>query len=238
MFGKIIGIHQLEFLPWLGFFFKVVMSDVFILYDLAQYNKQDFQSRNVVIYNGESIRFFVPVQKHSYSSSMKEIRIFNGQKWEQKIKNQFQTWYKNEPYFEEVMRLFSIIWGVRWDSLCELNYVLIKRVLEYLGIETKIILASTIVDDLYLFNKLSTSEKNLYLCQKNNASKYLSGKAGLSYLDKENFNDNGIEVYYIDYLNDGTAISIVDYLFKYGRETINYIKKFAEIKLVQDEQLN
>lgn len=235
MCGKIVGIHQVEFLPWLGFFFKVVMSDVFVLYDLAQYNKQDFQNRNVVIYNGEKRRFFVPVQKHSYSSSMKDIKIFNGQMWEKKIKNQFQTWYKSEPYFEEVMRLFSIIWDVRWDSLCELNYTLIKCVLEYLGIETEIILASTIVDDFGLFNKLSTSEKNLYLCQKNGASRYLSGKAGLSYLNRENFNDNGIEVFYIDYLSDITSISIVDYLFKYGRGTVNHIKKFANIKLAQGE---
>lgn len=42
----IVGIHQPNYLPYLGFFDKLRKSDVFVIYADAQFNKGDFQHRN------------------------------------------------------------------------------------------------------------------------------------------------------------------------------------------------
>lgn len=39
----IIGIHQPNYLPYLGFFDKMKRSDIFVIYDDAQFEKGEFQ---------------------------------------------------------------------------------------------------------------------------------------------------------------------------------------------------
>jgi len=41
----IVGIHQPNYLPYLGFIDKLSKSDVFIIYDDAQFTKGDFQHK-------------------------------------------------------------------------------------------------------------------------------------------------------------------------------------------------
>ena len=51
--AMIVAIHQPNYLPYLGFFDKMIKSDVFVIYDDAQFNKSDFQHRNRIrIYEG------------------------------------------------------------------------------------------------------------------------------------------------------------------------------------------
>ena len=38
--------HQPNYLPYLGFFDKIVRSDVFIIADITQFVRQDWQNRN------------------------------------------------------------------------------------------------------------------------------------------------------------------------------------------------
>src|SRR3989344_2925711 len=44
--NMIISGHQPEYLPYLGFFYKMVKADRFILVDNIQFSKGDFQNRN------------------------------------------------------------------------------------------------------------------------------------------------------------------------------------------------
>lgn len=59
----IIGIHQLNYLPYFGFFDKMMKSDIFVIYDDAQFEKGEFQHRNRIrIYHGWKW-LTVPVEK-------------------------------------------------------------------------------------------------------------------------------------------------------------------------------
>ncbi|MEI7752425.1 MAG: WbqC family protein, partial [Candidatus Omnitrophota bacterium] len=42
----IIGILQPGYLPWLGFFEQMSRSDVFVIYDDVQYDKEGWRNRN------------------------------------------------------------------------------------------------------------------------------------------------------------------------------------------------
>jgi hypothetical protein len=41
-----IGILQPGYLPWLGFFEQLFRSDVFVIYDDVQYDKEGWRNRN------------------------------------------------------------------------------------------------------------------------------------------------------------------------------------------------
>ena len=42
----VVAIHQPQYLPWLGYFDKLVQCDIFCLLDTVQYKKNEFQNRN------------------------------------------------------------------------------------------------------------------------------------------------------------------------------------------------
>ncbi|SVC51895.1 uncharacterized protein METZ01_LOCUS304749, partial [marine metagenome] len=42
----IVAIHQPEYLPWLGFFKKMMSSELFVFLDDAQFRKKGWQNRN------------------------------------------------------------------------------------------------------------------------------------------------------------------------------------------------
>ena len=42
----IVAIHQPQYLPWLGYFDKMLKADVFCYLDTVQYKKNEWQNRN------------------------------------------------------------------------------------------------------------------------------------------------------------------------------------------------
>src|SRR5512137_468969 len=44
--GMIVAIHQPQYLPWLGYFDKMLKADVFCYLDTVQYKKNEWQNRN------------------------------------------------------------------------------------------------------------------------------------------------------------------------------------------------
>ena len=43
-----IAIHQPEFMPWLGYFHKMKMADVYVILDKVQFKKRYFENRNYI----------------------------------------------------------------------------------------------------------------------------------------------------------------------------------------------
>lgn len=217
-----VAIHQPEFLPWCGFFYKMKRSDIFILYDLAQYNKQDFQNRNILCCNNMFKYISVPVQKCSSKRLIKDIKVIHNNAWQKKIKNQVDSYYKKSKFFNEINDILSIIWEFEWESLVDLNIALLKRISKYLGIDTNILLSSKVVKDINQFSRCSASEKNMILCSNVNADIYLSGAYGKEYLDEKEFKNNSIKVEYLDYpYKKEKNYSIVNYLFSEGKGVAN-----------------
>ena len=72
----IVGIHQPEYLPWLGFFDKISQSDIFVMLDNVQYEKNYFQNRNRIRIQSGWAWLTVPVMTKKRSSQLiKDVRI-------------------------------------------------------------------------------------------------------------------------------------------------------------------
>ncbi len=192
----IVGIHQPNYLPYLGFFHKMKESDIFIIYDDAQFNKGDFQHRNRIrIHNGQKW-LTVPVEKRH--SPINRIQVINdtmvkNEKWSQHHLSQIHDNYKNADLFSDYFDDMSSILDEEHELLAVLNMKLIEFLSSSFDIDTKIVYSSD-------FPSGSTSTQRLIeLVSSVNGDTYLSGPAGRNYLDMELFKTNGIDVIFQDF---------------------------------------
>src|SRR3989344_4934979 len=103
----ICSIHQPTFLPYLGFFEKVRKSDVFIVYDDAQFVRRDFFQRNFILLNKKPFMLHVPLIKPKPKEKIKNVLINSkyekkGMNWEEYHLLQIRDAYKNTKNFNRI----------------------------------------------------------------------------------------------------------------------------------------
>jgi len=183
-----ISIHQSQFLPWLPYFYKILKSDIFIVMDNVQYQKNGVQNRNSIkTPTGESY-LTIPVVSKS-SSLINEVYILNNI-YIQKMLKTLKTNYSKARYFDIVYgKIESLINTKRYEKLNDLNMDLLFLSLELITTEVEIKKSSDFnlssrKDDLVLDLILANSEKE-----------YITGSGGLTYMELDKFYQNGISIY-------------------------------------------
>ena len=222
----IVSIHQPQYLPWIPYFSKIKVSDIFVFLDDVQFQKNGLQNRNFIFSKNGEIRLTIPVF-HSLSDKINTIKISDSRI----LKKHWQTIemaYKKTPFFNEVAENLNPIYTKEYQLLCDLNIDLIKFYLNYLGINTQIITSSDIKKEG------DKSELVLSICKKLNASTYLTGSGGLEYLKIDEFEQENIIVETVNYnfkeynqINSKDQfiphLSIMDLVFNEGKNAINFL---------------
>ncbi len=225
---KIVGIHQPNFLPWLGYFHKMVRSDVFVLLDDVQYSKNSVGNRSFLRRkDGQASYLTAPVKLSKKAfQNYNEIELDYGPRWPHKGLNMVKDAYQKAPYFQQLYPAISEIILQHHPHLASLNIALINFVIQYLNIQTKIVMSHTInVDDAQKSDLVLEINKQL------KASIYLSGTGAKKYNDEQSFRENNIEVAYTQFTiadeykardekNELVNLSILHFLFNYDVEKI------------------
>src|SRR2546425_7013893 len=94
----LVGIHQPHYLPWLRYFAKIARSDVFIVLDDVQYEKNGFQNRNKIKTAQGWTYLTVPIRKPT-QRPIAEIRIDGGSSWRSEHRRALELSYRKAPYF-------------------------------------------------------------------------------------------------------------------------------------------
>jgi hypothetical protein len=224
---RIVAIHQPNFLPWLGFFYKMLKSDIFVFLDNVQFSKNSFQNRVKIKSSQGAIWLTVPIL-HNFGQLTKDVRINNKEPWREKHLKTFEMNYKRAAYFKPFFELLQEIYFKKeWELLVDFNTELISHISKFLGIKTETIRASS----------LNVSGKStdllINIVKELNGSIYLSGKGGANYQDEKKFKNNGIELRYSDFKHPTypqlwgefiEGLSIVDLLFNCGEKSLGYLK--------------
>lgn len=192
----IVGIHQPNYLPYLGFFDKLRKSDVFVIYDDAQFNKGDFQQRNRIrIYHGWKW-LTVPVEKRHIP--LNQIKIKNevkieGSIWQEAHFKEIHDNYRKAVYYPEFEKDIRKIYEQEYDILVDINMKLIEFFIKSYNIDTKIVYSSE-----FGFNSRST-ERLVDLVNEIGGDIYLSGPMGKDYLNLQLFEEKKIHVIFQDF---------------------------------------
>lgn len=218
----VVAIHQPNFHPYLGFFDKMKQADIFVIYDDAQFNKDDFQHRNRIrIYHGWKY-LTVPVEKKHIP--IRDIRIRNelmtkGIAWQEAHSKEIRDNYKGAPYYAPYEDHLEAIYTGKYDKLIDLNMDIINFLKDAFSIKTKIIFTSELG-----FTSGST-ERLVDVTEALGGDVYLSGPSGRNYLDVSLFEGSGIRVRFQDFKHpvykqryEGFIpnLSAIDVLFNVG----------------------
>ena len=132
---------QPYFFPYLGYFSLIKHCDHWISYDTVQYITQGWVNRNRILHPNrlESMYIFIPLKKHHHIANINEVLIDNSQPYIERIVGQLTASYKRRSqYFSRVIEIVEYCLSTEQNKLSKLNEICIKKVCNYLGIDTDI----------------------------------------------------------------------------------------------------
>lgn len=184
----IITIHQPSYLPWIPFLEKALSSDVFVLLDDVQFEKNSEQNRNRIKTPSGPHWLTVPVIRNLHTL-IPDVRISeDGGTWARKHRKTIHQYYCRAPYYEQVSEELFPLLEQPWKRLLDLNKAIDELFFKWAGFKGSIVNASE------LGVAGVKSDRILAICKKLGATIYLSGPAGVHYLDIKSFAENGIDV--------------------------------------------
>lgn len=223
----IVTIMQPAYLPWLGFFDRVLRSDLLIFLDHVQIEKGGFTNRNRIRNANGSCWLTIPI--HNSGSSPKainQVTIAPHVPWRRKHWQSILQSYAGAPYFSA--------FGDKWARLYEMESTLLSDVLMNGYILTANCLGVTVpyLRSSEMHVRSTKGELVVDLCKAVSASAYISGPFGRTYLNPQSFLDAGIELLFHDYDHPTYTqaypgfepyLSAIDVLFNHGSNAVDII---------------
>jgi len=185
----LVAIHQLHYLPWLRYIHKLAASDVFIVLDNIQFNKNGYQNRNSIKTQQGRLVLTVPVL-HQLGQNLSEVMVDTKQNWQKKHWGSIQGSYRKAPHWKEHEAFLEDIYLRRsWEKLNDLNRTMLDYFLRVLGVKTRIVYGSE------LAVPGEASERLVNLCKAVGGTCYLTGAfAAGQYLQPELFEKAGVSL--------------------------------------------
>ena len=187
----VVAISQSNYLPWKGYFQLIASTDVFVFYDVADFTKRDWRSRNKIIGPGGFQWMTIPVGSNR-GKSIQEVQLPEGQ-WRSNHLETVRRNYAKAPYIQDVLDIISPVYNdLSINTLSDFNQSLIRRFSAYLGIQTSFRNASE-------FNPTGDRvEKLISICNQLGATTYLSCPAAKDYISDE-FEGTNISLKWMEY---------------------------------------
>ncbi len=222
----IISAHQPAYNPWLGYFHKILLADVFVIMDDVQFEKNSFINRNKIFQKPEGLMLTIPCNTKNYKEkTIAQIEVSNTI-WKIKHKKSLEQVYAKAPYFQQVFAMIEKVFKQDSPYLVDYSNALLLAIVEYLHIKTKIVFAS----------ELDIQAKKLdyviELTQKLDGDVFIFGKLGKDYADEEVLQKAGIKPIFQDYQHPVYTqkkapfipyLGILDLLFYENKENIKDI---------------
>ena len=187
-----VAIHQPDYMPWLGYFYKMSLCDKFVFLDDAQYSTDNIHNWNRIKTPQGELRIKIPVeQKLGYK--ILEVRTKDELKWKIKHLKNIESFYKRAPFFQEIFPQLETLFKPEYSNLADMNIEIIKWFANHLGITAKFYRSS----DFHLNTK--REEHVIDICVLLDADVYLSGQGAKAYQIEDHFTDKGIQLKYINF---------------------------------------
>jgi len=222
--NNVVAIHQPNFLPWLGYFGKMLRADVFIVMDNAQVVKTGgtWSNRVQALIAGEPKFLTVPLVRNYHGvRTYAEAEIDDVGPWRTKMIKSLQAAYARSPSYKQAMPLVESLIAFPTRSLLEFNVNGLTQILASLGLSPKRIAYGSTLNCSGQATDLLIS-----MVQAVGGTTYLCGGGAGGYQEDEKFAAAGLGLQYQNFRcpeypqRPGAAfvpgLSIVDALFWCG----------------------
>ena len=238
----IVGIHQPNFMPWLGYFYKIWQSDIFIFLDDVQFIKtgSNYTNRVSINIDGQTHYITIPIRRGSGVQEINKSKFLN-EKWKKKLIATLQNNYAKTPYFNENREFIFELINFEADNLSDYNIHFIKAISNRMNFNTKFVNSSAFKI------KTKSTQRLIELIKKVDGEIYLSGLGGDEYQEYNMYKNEKIEITYnkipsFEYSQPKVeefihGLSIIDAIFNVGFEKLQS-QLFTNERIKNDKQKN
>ena len=132
------GIHQPDYIPWLGLFYKMYLSDVFIHLDDAQFSNEAAHNFNTIKTPQGAYRLKFPVEYH-LGDPINLARPKYELKWREKHLKTIEMNYAKSKYFKDNYPEFKDIIMLDYPTVADFNISVNEYIACMFGIKPKFI---------------------------------------------------------------------------------------------------
>lgn len=214
----IISIHQPDYIPYIGYFYKIAQSDIFVFLDDVQFSNDNMHHWNRIKTPQGECRLKIPVE-YKFGNNINQVRPKNELKWREKHLKTIEMNYTRAKYFKDIFPKFKDIMMLDYSNLAEMNIKINRFICDGFGFKTKFTLSSELDIDT------SREERVIDICLALGEKTYISGNGAKAYQVQEHFDDHGLILKYTDYKPFEYSqlwkdfipnMSIMDYIFNCG----------------------
>lgn len=207
-----LAIMQPYFFPYIGYFSLIKNTDHFVFFDTPQYIRKGWINRNRIIAGGgKDVYITVPVEKAPRDTAIKDIKINNNEKWQEKIRGQLSIYKKRAPYYQDVMAVVEDVINLESDLVSELAIKSVVCSCKYLQIPMKYDVYSQMEHSIA--DVKEPDEWALYITQQMQYDTYVNPPGGKSFFHREKYEKMGIELQFL-----------IQELQKYNQRTNKFIE--------------
>jgi len=220
----LVAIHQPNFLPWLGFFHKLIQSDVFVVLDDVQIQKtrSSWVNRTRILVAGSPRWLTIPINRPSGVQQIRLTTIHDGADWHRSHRGLLHEAYRKAPHYKVLSDFLDGLYENRTNSLLEFNLSAIHAVLDLLGLSDarKLVMASSFAVDSQGTDRL------IGLVKRVGGDSYLCGSGSSGYLEPKKFDEASVSLVWQNFSEVsrsqlGTTkfvagLSIIDALLTHG----------------------
>lgn len=220
-----IAIHQPNFFPWLGYFFKMSKVDVFVFLDDApiQHTGSSWSNR-VLVANLAGARWMsAPLNRHSKALGTLQDVVFEESPWRQKMVRGIEMDYGKHAQSQEDLDFFRELLLFPSNYLVEYNIHAITRIAQRILPRNPILIRSSSLN----VHTVGT-QRLVDICKSIGGTQYLFGAGAAAYQDDSLFEMEQISVARLKYIEDvhlrsktgATGLSVIDSLLRCGMKAV------------------
>lgn len=183
-----IGIMQPYFFPYIGYWQLINAVDKYVIYDDVNYIKGGWINRNRILMDEKGRLISLQMYNASPNKLINEVEVSGNVIYNKKLLKTLETYYKKAPNFEDVFPIIESVITLDQKNLARYLEYSIRKVCEYLSIDTEIIVSSTLSKN----NDLRGQEKVIEICHLLSADEYINAIGGQSLYSKEDFEAQGV----------------------------------------------
>ncbi|AQR96980.1 WbqC family protein [Clostridium saccharoperbutylacetonicum] len=187
---KTVVIHQPDFLPYLGFFHRLLESDLYVVLDDVQFvgSSRSWHRRDKIKTKNGWQWITVSVEKTSRDTKIKDVYISKNDNWKIKNINLIIENYKNALYFNEIYPYIKELYDFQCEKMIDFNIKSIEMLMKLFDINIEMNFASK------LQANGKSNELLVDILKKVNGKVYLSGIGARDYYNSEPFEKSNIKV--------------------------------------------
>jgi hypothetical protein len=228
--------HQPAYLPWAGYFTRLLDVDRMVLLTNVAYAIRGWQNRNwIADRHGRALRLSVPVRHETRNGPIDQVETAGGA-WAERHWATIRGAYARAPHFERYASRLEAAYEqtARSTRLVEVNVALLSVLLDALELPVELI------DACELAPVGGKTRMLISLCERLGATTLRVGTGSLGYLDRAAVQAAGLQVEVASYrpvaprlgLSPHQPVSVLDALCYHGPDTLAVLARGARLMVL------